>query len=252
MRLSRPDENDPNKRRHFEISIDSPFNILSCRATQANTSLPAYSSRGPGNSPAEEYECGCPGAALRRRNTPPSQHLPSLNNLTPNNSSTPSVDTDTTPSPPTRSWTNNSGGIALPTQAHVHDPSAGATRPHDPNQGASRPMHLLRAPSFNPPPFDEDEAPPPLVTPPPNYENIVSGNSQNALADYFARLADELGDEDDQGDRGRVDLPLTPGGRVNRSMDARRDWLPLGGAAATAVVASAAPTSPSAVHVDIA
>lgn len=43
MRLSRPDENDSAKRRHFEISIDSPFNILSCRATQANISLPAYS-----------------------------------------------------------------------------------------------------------------------------------------------------------------------------------------------------------------
>src|SRR2546421_9656789 len=108
-------------------------------------------------------------------------------------------------------------------------------------------MHLLRAPSFNPPAFDEDEAPPPLVTPPPNYENIVSGNSQNALADYFARLADELGDEDDQGDRGRVDLPLTPGGRVNRSMDARRSWLPLGGVVATTVPASAAPKSPSSI-----
>jgi arrestin-related trafficking adapter 3/6 len=243
MRLSRPDENDPNKRRHFEISIDSPFNILSCRATQANTSLPAYSWGGTGISAAEEYECGCPGAALRRRNTPPGHPLPPLNNLTQNNSSTASVDTDTAPHSPTRSWTSNSGGITLPTQAHVHDPSSGPTRLHDPNQGAPRPMHLLRAPSFNPPPFDEDEAPPPLVTPPPNYENIVSGNSQNALADYFARLADELGDEEDQGDRGRVDLPLTPGGRVNRSMDARRDWLPLGGAAATVVSAPDVPTS---------
>jgi hypothetical protein len=106
-------------------------------------------------------------------------------------------------------------------------------------------MHLLRAPSFNPPPFDEDEAPPPLVTPPPNYENIVGGNSQSALADYFARLADELGD------RGRVDLPLTPGGRVNRSMDARRDWLPLGGAAATVVAAPDVPTSSHPLHVEI-
>merc|ERR1711939_506973 len=46
MRLSRPDENDSAKRRHFEISIDSPFNILSCRATQANISLPAYEAGG--------------------------------------------------------------------------------------------------------------------------------------------------------------------------------------------------------------
>merc|ERR1711977_164166 len=75
MRLSRPDENDSAKRRHFEISIDSPFNILSCRATQANISLPAYE----------------------------------------------------------RSWTNDSGGLAMPSQAHVAN---------DPNSGQPRPMHL--------------------------------------------------------------------------------------------------------------
>lgn len=254
MRLSRPDENDPAKRRHFEISIDSPFNILSCRATQANTSLPAYSSGSTTQSTADEYECGCPGAALRRKNTPPSHNIPSLSNLRQDNGSTASVDSETASHTPTRSWTSNSGGLAMPTQAHVRDPSSGSPRPHDPNQGAARPIHLMRAPSFNPPPFDEDEAPPPLVTPPPNYENIVSGTSQNVLADYFARLADEMGDEDDHYDRGRVDVPLTPGGRVNRSMDARRDWLPLGGAAATVVAAPAAPaapTSPSPLHVDI-
>lgn len=250
MRLSRPDETDPAKRRHFEISIDSPFNILSCRATQANTSLPAYSSGGAGNSTADEYECGCPGAALRRRNTPPANHV-SLNNLRQDNSSTASVDTETTRHPPTRSWTSNSGGLTMPIQAHVHDANSGPDRPNDPNQGPSRPMHLLRAPSFNPPAFEDDEAPPPLVTPPPNYENIVSGSSQNALADYFARLADEMGDEDDHGGRGRVDIPLTPGGRVNRSMDAPRDWLPVGGASATVAAAPAVPTSPRLAHVEI-
>ena len=251
MRLSRPDENDASKRRHFEISIDSPFNILSCRATQANTSLPAYSSDSGGRLSAEEYECGCPGATLRRRNTPPGQQMPTLSNLRLDNSSSASVDAGSAPHPPTRSWTANSGGLTLPTQAHVHDANSGPTiPPHDPNQGAPRPIHLLRAPSFNPPPFEEDEAPPPLVTPPPNYENIISGNSQNVLADYFARLADELGDEDDQGDRGRVDVPLTPGGRVNRSMDARRDWLPLGGAAATVGAVPAAETSPQSLTVE--
>ena len=98
-------------------------------------------------------------------------------------------------------------------------------------------MHLLRAPSFSPPPFDEDDPPPPLITPPPNYENIVAGDGQNALADYFARLADEMGDDDD-GDRGRMNHPLTPGGRVHRSMDATRTWLPLGGVADTAAAVS--------------
>lgn len=212
MRLSRPDENDSAKRRHFEISIDSPFNILSCRATQANISLPAYSAGLSTPSPADEFECGCPGAALRRRSTPPvsQNQVPTLAQPVPNG---PNVQ---------RSWTNDSGGLTMPTQAHVHN---------DPNSGQSRPMHLLRSPSFNPPAFDEDEPPPPLVTPPPLYDNIVPGDSNSALADYFARLADETSEEDDRLDRSRVDYPLTPGGRINRSMDIPRNWLRLDGAA---------------------
>ena len=212
MRLSRPDENDSIKRRHFEISIDSPFNILSCRATQANISLPAYSAGGNGQTSADEYDCGCPGAAMRRRNTPPTAPL--------------SVNTQTNPAPGVqRSWTNDDGGLTMPTQAHVH---------HDPNSGEPRPMHLLRVPSFSPPSFDDDEPPPPLVTPPPLYDTVI--DSRNALADYFARLADET--EDDASDRSRIDIPLTPGGRVNRSMDISRTWTPIGTAAVPAVPAS--------------
>lgn len=95
------------------------------------------------------------------------------------------------------------------------------------NEHAQRPIHLIRNPSFNPPPFDAEQ-PPPLITPPPEYDSIV-GHGEG-LADYFARLADETGDEDELEARavGRVDLPLTPGGRVNRSMDERRTWLPPG------------------------
>jgi hypothetical protein len=217
MRLSRPDENDSTKRRHFEISIDSPFNILSCRATQANISLPAYSAGGMAPPPADEYECGCPGAALRRRNTPPvsQNRVPTVQNTAESDNVAPGVQ---------RSWTNDSGGLAMPTQAHVHN---------NPHGGQPRPMHLLRSPSFNPPAFDEDEPPPPLVTPPPQYDNVVSGDSNTALADYFARLADETTDEDDRLNRSRVDYPLTPGGRVNRSMDITRTWLPLGGVASS-------------------
>lgn len=212
MRLSRPDENDPAKRRHFEISIDSPFNILSCRATQANTSLPAYSAGGATAPSAEEYACGCPGAASRRRNTPPSgSNAASLGAAAAQaaQSHQPSV---------SRSWTNDDGGLAMPSQAHISS---------NPNEGAPRPMHLLRVPSFNPPSFDEDEPPPPMVTPPPLYDNVIP-DGRNALADYFARLADETADEEDHNDRSRIDIPLTPGGRVNRSMDISRTWAPLG------------------------
>lgn len=208
MRLSRPDENDSTKRRHFEISIDSPFNILSCRATQANISLPAYSAGGINQPNADEYDCGCPGAVMRRRNTPPAGVTATIAQPSP----VPGV---------SRSWTNDDGGLAMPSQAHVHN---------DPNSGEPRPMHLLRVPSFNPPSFDDDEAPPPLVTPPPLYDSVI--DSRNALADYFARLADETVDDDR--DRSRIDVPLTPGGRINRSMDIPRTWEPIGRATASA------------------
>lgn len=213
MRLSRPDENDSGKRRHFEISIDSPFNIMSCRATQANISLPAYSSGDAAPRATDEFECGCPGATLTRRNTPPV--LPAM-------SGSPTPGSPIVAPTPQRSWSSDTGGLAMPSQAHVHNGGP-------PSNAASRPMHLLRAPSFNPPPFNDDDPPPPLITPPPLYENAINGNSQNALADYFARLAAEEGDDDDRNDRSRMDHPLTPGARVNRSMDIPRNWVPLGG-----------------------
>ncbi|KAK5118885.1 hypothetical protein LTR62_000095 [Meristemomyces frigidus] len=206
MRLSKPDVADPTKRRHFEISIDSPFHILSCRASQANISLPAYTAPQPGSgTDTSLYECGCPGAA-RRRNSPTS-FVPTLNSL---NSARSSVGEEARPTTPT---------LARPQQAHVH----GGAGNHE------RPIHLLRAPSFNPPAFSEEEPPPPLITPPPQYDDIASPT--HGLADYFSRLADAYDSDGDEAQvrGGRVNIPLTPGGRINRSMDVRRDWVPVGG-----------------------
>lgn len=68
-----------------------------------------------------------------------------------------------------------------------------------------------------------------MITPPPDYGDIASPTS--GLADYFARLSDAYEDDEEGGERnrGRVDVPLTPGGRINRSMDIRRTWVPVGG-----------------------
>ncbi|CUS06858.1 unnamed protein product [Tuber aestivum] len=190
MRLSKADPNDPGKRRHFEISIDSPLHILSCRAAGANTALPAYNSPNPGIA-SSGTQCSCP--PLTRRNSP-RDGPPTLN-----------VDTQV---------------------GHL---SSG--QPEPPNEVA-RPLHLIRYPSHNPPPFDYDVAPPPLITPPPRYESVVLG--EEGLADYFQRLADETAGDDDtddelvNGDHGRLMPPLTPGGRNARSMDERRRWEPLG------------------------
>ncbi|KAF2736554.1 hypothetical protein EJ04DRAFT_521953 [Polyplosphaeria fusca] len=206
MRLSKPDQNDPSKRRHFEISIDSPFHILSCQATQANTALPAYSSPETDSGEARRPECGCPGAPVRRSS--PTSFVPTLSSLSRSRGNS-----DVTPQSP---------NLARPQQAHIGGPI---------DAQVQRPMHLLRVPSFNPPPFDEEEPPPPLETPPPLYETIASPTS--GLADYFARLSDAYDEDSDPelGDmsRSRVEIPLTPGSRVNsRSMDERRTWLPVG------------------------
>ncbi|KAF1966387.1 hypothetical protein BU23DRAFT_560305 [Bimuria novae-zelandiae CBS 107.79] len=208
MRLSKPDQNDPTKRRHFEISIDSPFHILSCQATQANTALPAYSSPEPVPTEQRTPECGCPGAPTRRA-SPPSM-VPTLGSL---------------------GLVRNNSDVAIPSPALAR-PQAAHIGPTDGH--VQRPMHLLRAPSFNPPPFEEEQPPPPLETPPPLYETIASPT--HGLADYFARLSaydddseGESGTGSSGGGRSRVEIPLTPGSRINsRSMDERRTWLPVG------------------------
>ncbi|KAI9753179.1 MAG: glycine cleavage system H-protein subunit [Chaenotheca gracillima] len=207
MRLSKPDASESGKRRHFEISIDSPFHILSCQATQANTSLPAYSSpdaQSNGANGQGAYLCGCPGAQRRP------DVLSSIESYRPeaatNHGGAPNASAETV--------------LARPAAAHLE----GA------RSDIQRPMHMLRNPSFNPPAFDAEMPPPALITPPPHYDSIVGEGE--GLADYFARLADEVGDEEGVDDdrsssRGRVNLPLTPGGRINRSMDERRTWAPL-------------------------
>lgn len=226
MRLSKPDAENPGKRRHFEISIDSPFHILSCRATQANIALPAYSSpQQPGSDDSRLYECGCPGAAPRLGSSPTS-FIPTLNNLNAERTST----DESSPTSATRTESNESiPGLTRPQAAHMSG--------H--NEGLQRPIHLLRAPSFNPPAFEEEQPPPPLETPPPQYDTIASPTS--GLADYFSRLSDAHLDDDEGSDTDRetdqpprtpggrsvVRIPLTPGGRVNRSMDEQRSWLPI-------------------------
>lgn len=116
---------------------------------------------------------------------------------------------------------------AMPSQAHL---SA-----HGGN-GVQRPIHLLRAPSFNPPAFDADDPPPPLPTPPPGYDMVIGTPSHDGLADYFARFADAYSDDDQTDDEetvrgvsrnGRVNVPnpRTPGGVRNRSMDMGRNFM---------------------------
>ncbi|KAB5511667.1 hypothetical protein GE09DRAFT_1164076 [Coniochaeta sp. 2T2.1] len=203
MRISRADPEDPTgkRRRHFEISIDSPFTVLDCRATQANTALPQYCGRqNSPNSNQMQTTCGCPDAKFIPRDASPSSSTGTLamnvsqeslgaGNLDRvNTSALPMAPqaahlqpgTPTSTASPLRRVQNSEGVGATP-----------AARPHSPVI-QHRPMELLRLPSYNPPPFDADEPPPrlPVETPPPNYDIIVGTPSVDGLADYFSRLAD--------------------------------------------------------------
>ncbi|OQD78349.1 hypothetical protein PENDEC_c001G06107 [Penicillium decumbens] len=224
LRLSKVDEKDTGKRRHFEISIDSPFHILSCKATQANIYLPAYTRPASDpEPPAQEYQCGCPGAPVASREYSIPQSTSDREDSSTNLSRRASI----AGRPVSRSFTNGSGGLARPPQAHLAHEESRRDMQRD-VQDIPRPMHLLRTPSFAPPAFEDVPPPPPLVTPPPEYTTIVGNNDrETVLEDYFSRLSFyEEHDDDDRG-RGRVDIPLTPGARVNRSMDVPREWVRL-------------------------
>lgn len=234
MRISRLDPEDPTgkKRRHFEISIDSPFTVLNCRATQANTVLPAYGN--PNQGATTQSSCGCPDAHITASDPSPLSSTTNLNR----------VSTDIMPS--------------MPQAAHVHSTAMNPASDQSSQAQEPRPMHLLRAPSFNPPAFDDDHAPPPLQvdtnfnsssttltnngdvplpTPPPLYDTVVGTPSVDGMADYFTRLADYGYDPEDSDSgsdggpprilerSGRVNVvhPRTPGGRMqSRSMEISR------------------------------
>jgi hypothetical protein len=210
MRISRVDHEDPEgkKRRHFEISIDSPFTILNCRATRDNLMLPQYSDLNA-LSLGQQHVCGCPNAVATATMASESAAQ----------ATTPDIVDETREGPETFIPPH----LARPPLAHL----SGA--------GSQRPLHMLRQPSYNPPAFDADMPPPPLPTPPPLYDQVIGTPSHDGLADYFARLG-ETYDEDSYTDdedanrasmRGRVNVanPRTPGGRIARSMDIDRNFM---------------------------
>lgn len=246
MRISRPvgEDTTGTKRRHFEISIDSPFTVLNCRATQANTSLPAYLSPvTASNTPCpSQAACGCPDAAWEASPSSSTGHLPGAG-------------MDALPMPPRPAHLPDSPvSLGSGWRSSMWGPTDNAGA-----QADYRPIHLLRAPSFNPPAFEDDTAPPPatawtgaqcasrtaMATPPPQYDTVIGTPSVDGLADYFARLADYgfdnrleddysgsgSGSDSDQHptrilDRtGRVNVshPKAAGGRIpSRSMEITR------------------------------
>ncbi|POS82667.1 hypothetical protein EPUL_005983, partial [Erysiphe pulchra] len=167
IRLSRYDADDPSKRRHYEISVDSPVTLLNCRATLANISLPEYSGLNLEIQGTQQV-CGCQSS--RQANQTSASLDPS----------------------------NEISSMAHQPSSNLFSP--GPSRPAFSNSpthilaSAQRPIHLLRSPSFQPPPFDAEQPPPPIITPPPLYDKVIGTPSHDGLADYFVRLGEYEGE----------------------------------------------------------
>jgi arrestin-related trafficking adapter 3/6 len=246
MRISKPDPADLSKRRHFEISIDSPFTVLNCRATQANTSLPEYSGSDSFPSSHTHTSCGCSDATVLSGgiDTSLDSSRGTLLHLQP--SSTERLSARPAVAHLSTSMTGAVGTPSILPQPILMD-ALGVIQ--------SRPIHLMRVPSYNPPAFDADEPPPtagtmnpitsaePIMTPPPQYDLIIGTPSVDGMADYFTRLANYRLNDDDESDSGedgpariiersgRVNVanPRTPGGRrgPSRSLEIQRPSLQL-------------------------
>lgn len=151
--MSKLDEKEPTKRRHFDISIESPLRILSCLVAQSNIDLPAYLSPIQGPEASRAHECGCAGAATVRRNPTTSE------------ATSPIKDYSTSGAAifPTPSFRSTLGSEEPPAVAHLHNNSNS-----DPlDRSTPLPMYLLRTPSFTTPPFEHVSP-----TPPPDYAFI--------------------------------------------------------------------------------
>lgn len=138
------DQTDSNKRRLFEISIDSPFRILSHKVTDAITTLPSYSAPKPIYGTCMP-ECDCSKATGICCAT--CFHI---------------VPTSESPNRPHEDTTATSLNPELAHHTYPQQLDIG----HPVESYLPRPTYLFRSLSFDPPPF-EDEGPPLSLKPPP-------------------------------------------------------------------------------------
>ncbi|CAH6718994.1 arrestin-related trafficking adapter 3 [[Candida] jaroonii] len=211
LRISKIDPENDNKRKHYEISIDSPIHVLSTLAAHGNTLLPAYDDQLPDNSFLPEYTPGSPPlspgvtpidtthtmgklfSALNRSNSLSSQKSKTENEL--------EAITSNERFYRLNSSNNNDEPLERDHDMHLeanlykpdlNDSRSQLTSPQaTPHPGSfspissptMRPIHVLRRPSFNPPPFDADTPPPelPADVPPPAYEEEDSGSNVSSI-----------------------------------------------------------------------
>lgn len=219
------DDSGVTRKVEFTKGFAVKITLLSCLATLARTTLPIYCDDSNPGAPTQTAECGCPNATTISSS---SLTTASRNDLL--------------------AGFSNIGAPNLPV------PPLG---PGDNTTPRIRPIQMLRYPSYAPPPFDADQPPPSVSSPPPNYDNVVGTPSHDGLADYFARMANvydenqgggesENEDEDEDDDEpesesgseskirrnvsrnGRVYIsnPRSPGPRApSNSMEINRDFM---------------------------
>lgn len=198
LRISKTDPENPEKRKHFEISIDSPIHILSPLAAHGNTllpvyddlmDLPQYATTSPPLSPGvtlvemgrNESSISSVMDVFRPRSTPLVRHTrgDSMNSVAPSIEPVFQHITSTTDyeEPFSREDMLLDANVYKPNPEDMdpllHSPQA---TPYSPlSTPISRPIHFLRKPSFNPPPFVAGDVPPPIEnTLPPAYEQEFS------------------------------------------------------------------------------
>lgn len=227
LRISKTDPENPEKRKHYEILIDSPIHLLSPLAAHSNTLLPAYNAENEAQWPVYSPSSPPLSPDVTVVDTSNPHGIMSLlvsQGSNPNQSSSldalmhqlpsirPFASQSRTPSrPPSRGNTpiefrhitsfNNDEPIEREADMHLEaniykptedvsssplnspqaTPHPGTFNPiHSP---MPRPIHLLRRPSFNPPPFEADVAPPSHENelPPPAYERVDSRLGESPL-----------------------------------------------------------------------
>lgn len=183
LRLSKLDPSNPNKRKHYEILIDSPIHILSSLATRLNTILPAYD---------EQAEVGNMRYQSRYQSmspplSPDVTHLDNSGRIIPGNGPQArnfSLD-EMVDDPPEFLQLNNDNqpferDQDMHLEANLYKPRVESRRLASPSHPEgigtpiARPIHLLRQPSINPPTFEESSMSPilqPDSDAPPAYED---------------------------------------------------------------------------------
>ncbi|KAH7382115.1 hypothetical protein BKA66DRAFT_418234 [Pyrenochaeta sp. MPI-SDFR-AT-0127] len=151
IRLSMVDRTDSNKRRLFEISVDSPIRILSHQVTEAINTLPTYSAPDSICSRCmNERDCSKAPEVCCATHV----HLVSTSD-TPNRHQEDSYATLSS---------SELADHSLLRQVHIGRPVESYLR---------RPTYLFRALSFDPPAFEDKGPPLSLEAPPPPYKQLA-------------------------------------------------------------------------------